>query len=414
MPALPPPPVPLSATLAPTLGQQVLPPALRAAYRQTLEAWGGHAAVTVHTTGKPLPAGLQALMARHNPALERALVGASGRPSSGKPVSAALAQALQAADGQVLDRLVQEGWLTQRPQERVDRPWGDQDSYTENQWDRLGVATVHMAASPSAFHVDPVLFRWVTLCHEAAHTDLARQAGPLFHLNAWTPAQNTAMSRLLFWREDTHARGVFEESYADAYGALLALRLTDKAAWPAVETLLAQREANTAARQAAIHRAGDTPAVTLANFDPHVTEAGLRQVMQAVKAGEVNVATLTPAQMRSLAREAASASLVAFLRGPEGRVADEWAWAQATPATDEARRQVEGERLQQYLGDRQEAYFLAANRRQVMAPEPGEDPVLQAVARQDADFANQYWALPATLRAQIRAAYVSGGQRGRQ
>jgi hypothetical protein len=398
MSALPPPPVSFSASLAPTLGQQVLPASVQDAYRQTWVAWGGATVAVVHTTGKPLPPGLQAMVARHNPALARSLMAPGHTDKNrGQPAPAALLRALQAADGRILDQLVAGGWLAVRPELHEDRPMGDQDSYTENQWDRLGTAAIHMAVSPAPFPGDPVLFRWVTVCHEAAHVDLARRADAPFHLNAWSPAQNAAMNRLLFWQEDTQVRGVFEEGYADAYGVLMALRVTQGAAMPAAQTLLTQREAN-ARKEQALSTA----------FDPHDTEVGLGQVLAAVKSGQVEVQTMSPAQLRAVAREAASANLVAFLSSPAQTVHPAWAWAKDAPATDEARREIEGERVQAYLADRQEAYFLATSLQEVAPPQPGSDPVLQAIAQQDADFASQYWALPEALRTQMKAAYLMG------
>lgn len=391
---------------------------LKAAYTQTQDAWGGRwTAATVHVKGQALPRGLQALLDRHNPELTRALV-RSGHRLGGRFVAdpaqdpAQTARRLAQADGQVLDQLVDLGLLSARPQNTVDAGASRHEgSRTEQDFQEMEGSLIHMMASPQGDFssltglnrgVDPVAFRWMTLMHEAAHAELAATRHNPFEMPGWTGEQNQAMNHLVFGNPFSRSRQVFEESFADVYGALMALRVTNEA--PAMRQAIGAmqdiRVQMTAQRLVRIMKEGNTHAAYARHFDSHTASTALEHLMHDVATGRLAVADLSPERLKRTAQHYASRSVVEYLNGPEGRAVDDLAWAERRSsdpghphADDRFLMKVETPRVGDYLTSRLDAYAQAGSLDEIGPALTSGDPVLDAVAERDAQFAAAFWAL---------------------
>lgn len=409
-----------SASPASPLSQQ-LPRRLGTPYAQTLDAWGGRwQGAQVQVAGEKIPVGLQAMLDRHNPALAQALSRQGNLTGShfvwDPSVSAqSRNQRLRQADRQILGLLVDRGCLSRQPHNDVLS--GAQGSEAGLVFSRLG--QISLSASPQAdlgipvaFEggVDPVALRWVALSHEAAHLQQATLADP-FEMPGWSPEQNTAMNRLFFTSvvKDSMTAEVYAESFADAYGAMMALALSDGAAGMR-QTLSAFQgvrtqamEANQAQMSAALAR-GETPyAVATEQLDEHRTSPALDHLLSDVDQGVLNLSAMTPAQMQAAARAYASESVVAFHLS---QALNELAWAQGqavkgapnAPGNDPLHNQ-EQQRINGYLATRLAAFAYAASEDQVASPLPQTEPMLARLASQDATFRAAFWEMSEADRA---------------
>lgn len=422
----------LSAAQASPLSQQ-LPRRLGEPYARTLEAWGGRwQGAQVQVAGATIPTGLQAMLDRHNPTLTQAL-SRQGHLTGSRFVWGPTVPAesrdlrLRQADRQVLDLLVDRGFLSRRPNNEVLS--GAEGSEAGLVFSRLG--QISLSGSPQAdlglpltFEggVDPVALRWVALSHEAAHLQQATLTDP-FEMPGWSSEQNKAMNRLFFTTavKDSMTAEVYAESFADAYGAMMALALSDGApgmrqtlsAFQGVRTQA--MEANQAQMSAALAR-GETPyAVATEQLDEHRTSPALDHLLSDFDQGVLNLSAMTPAQMQVAARGYASESVVSFHLSQAGQALNELAWAHgqavrdapADPGNDPLRNQ-EQQRINGYLATRLAAFAYAASEDQVASPLPQTDPMLARLAAQDATFRAAFWKMSENDRATVARSLDQG------
>jgi hypothetical protein len=413
--ALPAHPSPLAQGLPRPLGQ---------AYADTLDAWGGQwQSVRVEVAGQQLPVGLQALLNRHNPALARVVAaqnpGAGGRFVFDPRLDPHTARdQLTQADAQVLGVLHSQGLLTAQPHNNVIADGGE-SSNAGGVFSRHGNVSLNdnaqaglMAAMTWEKGVDPVALRWLVLSHEAAHIQLLRVAEP-FHMNGWSGEQNASMNHLFFSTSvgSSMSASVYAESFADVYGAMMALSVTAsapnmRATLGAFQRMRTDTAATNDALMARLEREGKTPHEAAGLLmDEHHTSPALDHFLADIDQGRLVLKDLTPAQLSAAAQGYASESVVAFQESHAGQALNELAWArgqtvtgQPLPPGSDPLVTQENQRMQGYLGERLAAFAFAPTQEAVRAPGEQADPVMAAMAAQDGSFRAAFWQLSANDR----------------
>jgi hypothetical protein len=444
--ALPPVVAPLDAALPRAQSDRLIGgnPALEGAYRATSQAlgvtWTG---VAVQVDGPALPAGLHAMLTRHNPALAQAVGGAGTYTQTLPGTAVQRTRALTAADRAVLTVFQATGLLTALPDNAVVAPVAGVGGGDAFQFEGdVGAARLQMDPDitgsfqailddPRLAQVDPVALRWLTLAHEAAHAQSTLWGADPFEHPTWSASANAAMNRLVFHAggslgdamemRSPRPAGIFNEGFADTYGALMLLRVTHNApqAIRVIEEMAAIRHAMSAARLSDLEAgllAPGTSRVAAAEqaFDPHATEDAWALLLHDLHGGALaHLEAQSPEALRTQARHYASEGMVAFLHSPEGRMINDLGWAigrsddPADPAQDpNVVATAQMERIQAYLQQRLGEYSLAAARhRPVHAPaSPGADPVFAHFAQEDAALALAFAHLPAAERARFTRA----------
>lgn len=410
MPAqLPPPVVPVATPWGePPDAARALGPQnpLEAAYRQAVRALGVHCVgATLVTVDGPVPVGLKAFLDRHNPALAQAALAASPAPlaaPSPRFITAERVQAgeLEASDRQVLAWLVQEGLLESMPTYGV-ADVGANGGLTRTEWGFPELTRIAIDANPMPVfrlgdiglqdRVDPVLFRWMVVLHEAGHAQMAHDMAP-FTLPGLTPDERTLVNQVMRGPAavpDNLAQ-VFGESYADAFAALSLLRLThaSPAARQAVESFR-QGRVHLSAQKAAEHA-----------FDVDDTSPTLNRLCADLWDRPDRLAAVssaTPAQLRVWAGRYASAGVhqwaldweAAHPNAPVFAVG--WVFPDvSTTLTPQQKDEVTqafavvlDQKVEAYGRQRLIAYLQAGAHGQVKPPQTDGDPLLEVLARAD-------------------------------
>ena len=409
-----------------------LPSDLQATYAETLKTWGGRwLGVQLVSSGAALPPGLQALLNRENPALSLTMAhqGQGARfvfdPSLSEEQQAL---ALKQMDHHVLSIWEKEGWLTTKPST------SNQVSFDPAEGSDAGRVftdrpSITMAGAPQnvlpkeilARGVDPVALRWFILAHEASHLQQLTMSH-VFHESSWSPEQNAAMNLLLFdvKGDQSMTSQVYAESFADVYGAMMALSLTRNA--PVMQrtlaTFLSFRQETTKqedqAFDAAMKKGVDPVAFLTASEDPHRTAPALRQMLADAKSGTLDLAHLSPAELREKAEGYASTAVVAFLRSPMGQAIHEWSWgrdqnlAQGLSNPNQSTANQERGRLAQYLMQRMLVYETDARHGTLTPPSVQADPMLAHFEARDSQWRARYLNLPKVDREAMQKLFATG------
>jgi hypothetical protein len=359
--------------------------ALRKAHGQTAQLLGVPGmAVTLHLRDGRLPAGLSHLLRRVQP---------DWFPS--RPLWRVLRPALQQQDTAALTALAAQGWLTHAPRLWL-APEGEA-AETDILADLQAATTITAATDPTAAlrttlawpaHTDPVMVRWLVLFHEAAHTERGELTTAPLQGHGWS-AERTAAFNALVWEGGDFmgdVRDTFDESFADAYGALLLLRVTGNApaARQAVAYLADFRQTEQARRPANA-------------VDGHGAGWALRQVL-ADTASAPDAAWLMAARPEGL-RHAAQAwggeAALHLLATPSDRER-RLGWAHTAP-TDPRVDDRAVMRIEAYVRQRLNSYAVAewgdARVARGAVRDAGQSLLLRAVAQADgalrADFEAQ-------------------------
>jgi hypothetical protein len=348
----------------------------------------------------PLPSGLSALLQRTNPDLAAAVGQAPGVRFVQDPTHPLDERALIQADAVALDWLVEQGLLPQRPGYQILRT--GQGGLTRTMPGFPEMAQISMDPdSEQAFGPalpvdparDPVLFRWLTVFHETGHARLALETQS-FRMPGWTAAQNTAMDRLMHGPSayETRVSEVFAETYADTFAVLALTRLTGNSA-----------DARRAIRALRNARAEEPDATGV--FDPHDTRRGLDRLLADLDEDPRRMAALlkaTPEQLRGWTGAYASWGTVAWMKSPLGRRKADLAWATVNPGlvpdlkgsaahvVEQAFAKVQADKLDRYVRARLAAYAWTDATHALRKPDPGQDPMLNALAQEDAAFAQVF------------------------
>jgi hypothetical protein len=225
-----------------------------------------------------------------------------------------------------------------------------------------GQSVISAAVAPDADlalhdreHLDPVLTRWFVLLHEAAHTELGEIQAPFVNPN-WDPKTNQAMADLLFdpGRLGNQTFGVFDETFADVYGALMLMRLAPEPA-DAVKVVNAMHQE----RLDEHHQ--QLPLVQDGLFDPHAAVNGLGELCDRLKHADFQQWThmATPDELRQEALAETSAVVVQWLVAHPAQFQGDFDWAMAHPDNLIIGRVTAQQRLVAFRKNRALSYLLA-------------------------------------------------------
>lgn len=413
--------------------ERQLPAALKTSYAAMMATWGARwVGVQLQMPGGKLPEGLQHLLDRQNPALAQAVVKHNKSAAFVFDPDLSTAQqavVLQHLDGQMLELLTQRGWLTAQPKNAV--------SFDPDEGSAAGLVfttapSVQLLGAPEgdfsgkdlfARGMDPVAFRWLTLCHEAAHVEMLERSH-LFHQVGWSTAQNEAMNLLFFDNHSiqTKTAMVYAESFADTYGAMMALSVTGEATGmrQSLSVFQTMRHESTVAQDAGYAALVNShPQAALQaleqGLDPHRTSPALDQMLADYDSGRLDLNHASPEALKQRAEHYASDAVVAFQQSAMGQALHEWAWASdqavpgAAPLADySALQDKETDRLFNYMSTRMLAYAMAAPGHPVTSAPHQVDPVMAQLAAEDHLWQQRYAALPATDHQAIRQALETG------
>jgi hypothetical protein len=391
--------------------------------QQTARALGVQlAGIEVHGNLSP---GLLALLNRHNPDLARAagstdfqVVSVGSAPAA--PVSQAPAgrgvdpkqvdpERARLQTGVVHARflalLSQRGYLSSTPM--IDMESGTAPT-TRVMASRQDFSLIHFPVERLGLKsekTDPVMLAWFALAHEAAHTERPFLENS-FSMKSWTPEQNAAMNDVLFaprWLTGTPAAH-YEESFADAYGALMVIRLTTPKGQIIPETLTQTLGAFARFRANTVNPAGDPG--TTGTPDPHDTRAlALLEKEMKDPAFVRKVRDASPVDLRRLAVNVASEEMVRWLKTPEvaSRGLDVARWNALTPAQEATnhlvtgQQKAEGALVNRFLGlviSRVNAYRLSGEYALPLDPPPASaSPLARYVAGFDRVIGERYVAM---------------------
>lgn len=375
-----------------SLGDAAAP--LSAAYQRTAKALGVDCVgVSVLTVTGDVPVGLQALLERHNPALLDGL----GLPSQNRfvpnPHRVIRENDLATADREALGWLVSEGLLQATPGLTVMNTGSGGLTATRSpnrSQISLDPDVVAQFNGSVPFHdrLDPVLFRWLALFHEAGHAQMALDEAP-FDLPGLSASERQAINRSLRG-PSSHADPfgqVFGEAYADSFAVLSLLRLThsSKASLAVVDYM----------RQAR-HR--DEVVARGKGFDPHATSGALDRLWKDLSEDPARldaVRTASPAQVRQWASHYASYGATVWAHSVEA-VHPALGWSLVRPDSTEtpvnqaklinAFFLIQSGKVATYTRARLSAYLDAGDQGSPALPQTDGDPMLEALAAQDGAF----------------------------
>lgn len=378
--------------------------ALAPAYQRAAEAMGVNClGVNVLAFQGDLPKGLHALLSRYNPALAQAVGRAGGvRFVYAKPGPAAI-QALEATDRQALGWLVDQGLLQALPgntvidtgQGGLTRTMPGFPDHSQISLDSDVRHTMGTSTLPFSDRLDPVLFRWLSLFHEAGHAQRAMDEAP-FQLPNIHGSARVAINQLI--RGPTSHQeafgAIFDESYADAFAVLSLLRLTHAtpAAWAVVNFL----------RQAR-HDGEHHPRT--AGFDPHSATHSLDRLLRDLQEDPERLAQLEVANPRQIRQWASRYASWGAGRWAHAQSASEPAlgWTQVIPDPTETKEnqillrsvffEIQDDKMTAYLRARVAAYATSSSKETLPPPLTDGDPLLVFLASHDAHFQKTFEAI---------------------
>jgi hypothetical protein len=377
---------------------------LAAAYQQAVQALGVHCVgASVVTVDGPLPVGLQAFLDRHNPALAQAALGTSDAPRRFVTTNdRILAGELETSDRQVLGWLVQTQLLARMPTYAVDDVGANGGlTRTEAGFPELTRIAVDANLLPVfrldelglQNRVDPVLFRWLVLLHEAGHAQMGSDSIP-FDLAGLSANDRALINQVMRGPAsvDDSFTSVFKESYADAFAVLSLLRLThgSAAAWQTVEALREVRA-----------RGGETASAKNI-FNADSTSAALDRLCVDLFQHPDRLAALqaaTPDQVHTWASRYASWGARQWAQQWEAGhpLSPVFAMGWVAPSVEgipadrleQITRDfftIQSDKVNTYARQRVVAYLQAGSQGAVQAPQTDGDPLLEVLARNDASL----------------------------
>ena len=413
--------MPIDAMPAPPVAGETMDADVRLLEQQTARALGVQlAGIEVHGDLSP---GLLALLNRHNPDLARAAGSADFQVVSAGPApSQASAVPVSGIDPEKVDPekarlqtgvvharflalLSQKGYLSSTPM--IDMESGTAPT-TRVMASRQDFSLIHFPVERLGLKsekTDSVMLAWFALAHEAAHTERPFLENS-FSMKGWTPDQNAAMNDVLFaprWLTGTPAAH-YEESFADAYGALMVIRLTTPKDQAIPASLTQTLKAFARFRANPVNPPGDSG--TTGTPDPHDTRAlALLETEMKEPAFVRKIRDASPVDLRRLAVGVASEEMVRWLKTPEvaSRGLDVARWNALTPVQEannhlETRQQkAEGALVNRFLGliiSRVNAYRLSNEYALPLdPPPPSGSPLARYVAGFDRAIGERYVAM---------------------
>lgn len=398
--ALPPHQTTMPSDVVGDQARQSLGPAggsLLSAYHRAARALGMKCVgVNVLAVQGDLPKGLSALLSRHNQGLANS-VGTSGgvRFVYAHPSPAAYAT-LAASDRQAMGWLVEQGFLQKIPglsvvetgQGGLTRIVPGDQKQAQISLDSDISRVMSSETLPFPNHLDPVLFRWLALFHEAGHAQRALE-NQAFVAPAAAAGSVKILNELLMGPTayPSSLSQTFDESYADTFAVLAMLRLThsSKQAWAVVDYLQKTR-----------HDMQKHPIEK--GYDPHASSSALDRLITDLRANpshQEDLWSAPPARIHQWASQYASWGTQIWAQHlPSESTA--LGWTQVVPDPTETSEnqailndvffQVQSDKINTYLKARVAAYVNHSPEQVIPVPQTDGDPLLVALSTHDGNF----------------------------
>lgn len=365
---------------------------LRPLYEASAEAMGVRwEQVALHMPDE-IPEGLRRLVHRHNPHLAQAMGARARLQWVTDPTHELDLPRLENLDRQALGTLVKLGLLPMTPH------------YSIEASHQAGL-TLSVLAFPQHAQISldpdvalsfqfrphhPVLFRWLTLFHEAGHARMRQLRAPM-DFSDWSPEQVQAFQQWM-WGPSGEEQGSLANRYAESYADAFAVFALLKAAGPTsavrvtFEDLLKVRQRDQVVDE---------------GKDSHATLATLQAIEEALQRSPQLWDVWSRASPDEMERLAAHYATEGWMRQwtksvSEHVLANAFGHSKVVPEgvkfgqAEEAFFERQNAKLHAYLVRRLQAYVYAGPLADPQSPPTNNDPLLESLAKLDGLWAMQF------------------------